>query len=112
MQPRRNVDGDDRTVRLVDGLDAFRRQSGHVTRESRAEDRIDDDVAGANQRRLPRLELPARRDEFVVRAPGVSLQAGGIRNGNDVNPESLCTGDARNHVTVAAIVARPAQHHE
>ncbi len=65
--------------------DAFRRQSGHVTRESRAEDRIDDDVAGANQRRLPRLELPARRDEFVMRAPRVSLQAGGIRNRNDVN---------------------------
>ena len=112
VQPRRNVDGDDRTVRLVDGLDAFRGQSSDVARKSRAEDRIDDDVAGANQRRAPRLEPPARSGELVVRTQGVSRQAGGIGNGNDVNPESLRMGDARNHVTVAAIVARPAQDDE
>ncbi len=81
-----------------------------VAGESRAEDRIDDDFARSNDLRMPGLELPARRDEFVVCAKCVSRQAGRIRDGNDVNPEPLRAGNAGNHVTVAAVVAGPAQH--
>ena len=61
---------------------------------------------------MPGFELPARRDELVVCTECVSPQAGGLRDGDGVHAEPLRASDARNHVTVAAIVARPAQHHE
>lgn len=53
-----------------------------------------------------------RRDKLGVSATCVSGQAAGIRDCNEVNPETLRAGESGNHVTVAAVVARPAQHED
>ena len=106
LQARRNVDGDDRAARRVDRARcSLGRSAGDVARESRAEDRIDDDVRVAAHLRMPGLELPARRDELVVRAARVAAAGRGSASGNDVHSETLRARDAGDHVAVAAVVA-------
>jgi hypothetical protein len=110
VQPGRNVHGQQRTTAAIHRLDHL---GGHAIDDSRktgAEQRVDDDIGPLQRMRLPRRAAATGRDKVIECVSRIATLVCGLaeRNGRDI--QALRARDARQHIAVAAIIARSAKH--
>ncbi|MCY1240044.1 hypothetical protein D9M72_528720 [compost metagenome] len=105
----RQIDRDDREPARVDPFNGLNDVPREIAREPGPEQRVDDDIAG------PEFDCVKRRHRSLPFRPcacGVALKCRGIAEckNRDIRPTFRKT--ACRDITIAAIVARPAEHEE
>ena len=107
MQPARHIDGDDRNVRFVQRGNNILRSTIQRTRQPRAEQRIDNDIGILDRIRRQRRNrvIPSLRH-----LGGIAFQRIARAEQRHMHIEAARLQMTRRHESVAAIVARPAQH--